>query len=231
MSTAVLIPYRAGCEQRNRALMHVISRHAENGWPIILGHHTDGPWCKAFAVRDALEQTDADVLAICDADVWTDGLAAAVCAVRDGAAWAVPHRGVYRLTEAATALYVGGYGQLASGADLETEERPYLGFEGGGMTVLRRDVYEDCPLDPRFIGWGCEDDSWGFALRTLHGAPWRPTGYCPLVHLWHPPQERATRSFGSLESRELRKRYARAQGQPDAMRTLIEEAACHSQTC
>lgn len=216
-----------GCEHRDRALMYVISRHAENRWPVILGHHTDGPWCKALAVRDALEQTDADVLAICDADAWTDGLAAAVCAVRDGAAWAVPHRGVFRLTETATALYAAG----SDLAELETEERPYLGFEGGGMTVLRRDVYENCPLDPRFTGWGGEDDSFGFALRALHGAPWRPTEYMPLVHLWHPPQERATRSFGSLEGRELRKRYARAQGQPDVMRSLIEEAACRSQTC
>jgi hypothetical protein len=230
MSTAVLIPFRTGCAHRNANLMYVISRHAENRWPIILGHHTDGPWNKALAVRDALEQTEADVLCIADADVWTDGLPAAVQAVREGAAWAVPHRGVYRLTETATAQYATGvYRFMEEG--LETEERPYLGFEGGGITVLRRDVYEDCPLDPRFTGWGGEDDSFGMALRTLHGAPVRPTGYMPLVHLWHPPQERATRSFGSLESRELRKRYARAQGRPDMMRALIEEAACRSQPC
>lgn len=222
MSTAVLIPYRAGCEHRTRALMYVISRHAENRWPIVLGHHTDGPWCKALAVRDASEQTEADVLVIADADIWTDGLAAAVRAVREGAAWAVPHRGVHRLTEAATALCVAGQGF----AGLTLEERPYLGCEGGGVTVVRRDVYEDCPLDPRFTGWGGEDDAWGFALRALHGPPVRTTRYCPLIHLWHPPQRRDTRARGSIASWELRKRYARAQNDPATMRALVREGAC-----
>lgn len=203
--------------------MYVIARHAENRWPIILGHHTDGPWCKALAIRDALDQTEADVLVIADADVWTDGLADAVRVVREGAAWAVPHRGVHRLTEAATALYGAGAGL----AELAVEERPYLGFEGGGITVLHRAVYEDCPLDPRFTGWGGEDEAWGFALRILHGPPWRPTGHVPLIHLWHPPQERATRAFGNLAGRELRKRYVRADSNPVTMRALVEEAKAH----
>lgn len=203
--------------------MFVISRHAENGWPIVLGHHTDGPWCKALAVRDALEQTDADVLVVADADVWTNGLPGAVQAVQDGQAWAVPHRGVHRLTEASTGLYVAGKPL----GELELDESAYLGFEGGGITVIRRDVYEDCPIDSRFTGWGGEDDAWGFALRTLHGPPMRPTRHLPLAHLWHPAQQRATRSFGSLEGRELRKRYARAQGDKLTMRRLVEEAKAH----
>lgn len=207
---------------RAQALMYVISRHAENGWPIVLGHHTEGPWRKALAVRDALDQTDATTLVIADADVWTNGLPEAVTAVREGVAWAVPHRGVYRLTEASTALYAAGHDLEG----LELAERPYLGFEGGGITIVRRDVYEDCPLDARFVGWGSEDDAWGFALRTLYGPACRPTGHVPLVHLWHPPQQRDTRARGSMESWELRKRYARAQGNPDAMRALVREGAC-----
>lgn len=219
----IIIPYRAGCAHRNRALMFVISRLASLGHPIVIGHHTEGAWNKALAVRDALNQTGADTLVIHDADVWTEGLAAAVMAVREGAAHAVPHRSVHRLTEAATDRYMAGHDLLG----LDLEEPAYRGFEGGGITVIRREVYEDCPLDPRFTGWGGEDDALGMSLRTLHGPPWRPTGHVPLAHLWHPAQERATRSFGSLASLELRKRYARAQGDPARMRTLVDEGRAH----
>ncbi len=60
------------------------------------------------------------------------------------------------------------------------------------------------------------------ALRTLHGPPVRVRA--PLVHLWHPPQQRAIRARGCMESWQLRKRYARALADPTVMRALIEEA-------
>lgn len=220
MPVAILIPWRStDCPHRRRALGWVVAELAPLGWPIIVGRHDEGPWCKALAVADAFAQTDAEVLVIHDADVVTTGLAVAVRTVQNGAAWAVPHRGVHRLSEATTSLYMAG----RDPASLELDERAYRGVEGGGITVVRRDVYEDWPLDPRFLGWSGEDEAFGWALRTLHGPPWRPTTYAPLVHLWHPPQERATRARGSMESWELRKRYARAQHNPVAMRALIQE--------
>ncbi len=224
MSVAVLIPWRdIGCDHRARALAAMLARHAVNGWPVVIGRGDDtGPWVKASAVADAVAQTTADVFVIADADVWTDHLPAAVEAVCDEALWAVPHRGVHRLNEAGT-------GRWLAGEPLDTldlVERPYMGVEGGGIVVIRRDVYEDCPLDSRFIGWGSEDESFGMALRALHGPPWRPLGHSPLVHAFHPPQERARRSFGCEASRDLRKQYARARasGEPDAMRRLVKEA-------
>lgn len=223
MSTCVLIPWRGGCAYRERALAWVLSRHAENGWPVVIGRHETGPWCKAAAVADALEQTLADVLVIADADVWTEGLPEAVGAVQGGAVWAMPHKSVHRLSEAATARLMAGEDPDA----LDLDERAYRGVEGGGVTVVRRETYQDCPLDPRFMGWGSEDESHGLALRELHGAPWRPRGPARLLHAWHPPQQRATRSFGSLAGRDLRKRYIRAQYRPTVMRALVEEAKAH----
>ncbi len=219
MPVAVLIPWRdTRCPHRTRALAFILSRYATTGWPVVIGRHDDGPWCKALAVADALAQTQAEILILGDADCWTSGLPAAVQAVQDGASWAVPHRAVHRLNEAATERYMAGepLDRLPLG------ERAYLGVEGGGLVVVRREVYEDCPLDPRFTGWGSEDEAWGgFALRCLHGPPWR--GKAALIHLHHPSQERATRTFGSMEGRDLRKRYARARQDPAVMRRLIEE--------
>lgn len=211
------------CVHRRRALAWVRQQHAGHTWPVIIGLHDQGSWCKALAVADALSQTDADVLVICDADVWSDNLAPAVASVMDGAAWALPHRSVHRLTEAATT-------RLLDGEDwhhLDLAEAPYGGTIGGGITVIRRDLYDECPLDPRFTGWGGEDECHGIAVRALYGAPWRPVAHSPLLHLWHPPQDRATRAFGSAEGRELRKRYIRAASHPTAMLDLIEEAKAH----
>lgn len=221
MSVAVLIPWRdAGCKHRDRALVWVIARLAEHGWPVILGHHHDGAWCKAAAIDDALTQTDAAVLVIHDADVWCNGLPGAVEAVQQGAAWAIPHRalkGIHRLTEDSTTRYLAG-----DRDGLKLDERPYDGVAGGGIAVVPRATYEACPLDPRFLGYGGEDESWGYALKALHGAPWRGTH--TLTHLYHPPQERLTRQIGSNENHALRKRYARARFKPDRIAALIEEA-------
>lgn len=219
MSVAVLVPWRdVGCPHRSRALAWVLSRLGEHGYTVVVGRHESGGWCKAAAVADALSQTDADTLIVHDADVWTDGLSEATQRVQEGGAWAVPHRGLHRLTEAATERYVAG--ETLDG--LQLAERAYLGLEGGGVTVVRRDVFEACPIDPRFVGWGGEDESFGFALKCLYGPAWR--GKSAMAHLWHPPQRRTTRSFGSLESRELRKRYAKARFDPSAMQSLVKEA-------
>ncbi len=218
MSVCILIPWRdVGCQHRTRALDHVQACYALDGWPVVIGKHSEEPWCKATATDAAVAQTNADTFVIADADVWCTGLADAVARVTAGATWAMPHRAVLRLTELATDRLV------ATGAADVTKltERAYLGVEGGGCVVLSRSVYEDCPLDQRFEGWGQEDECWGMALRTLHGPPVRVTA--PLVHLWHPPQRRASRSRGSHDSWQLRRRYAQARRDQLAMRRLVDE--------
>lgn len=229
-SVAVLLPWRdVACEHRTRALAYVCEQFAEYPWPVVIGRHDDGEWCKALAVQDALSQTSAETLILHDADVWCDGLAGAVSSVQDGASWAIPHtatRGIHRLTEASTARYVAGEPL----AGLPLAECRYDGVAGGGIAVVNRAVYDACPLDPRFRGWGGEDESLGHALRALHGVA--PRGRSPLVHLWHPSQPRITRGTGSEASSTLRKRYARARFRPDQIAALVEEArSCLSPAC
>ena len=215
MDGSVVVPWRAGCEHRLAALVWLRPRLP---LPVVLGS-VDGDWCKAEAVAAGVRQVpDTDVLVVHDADVWCDGLDAAVDAVASGvAAWAVPHRRVCRLDEVSTAAVLAG-GPLAG----TFAQRPYLGHAGGGIVVLRRDVWESCPLDPRFVGWGQEDDSWALALRCLHGEPWRGTD--DLWHLWHPPQPRASRVRGSDESWSLHRRYVRARRDRELMVALVGEA-------
>lgn len=164
-----------------------------------------------------IERSDAEIIVVHDADVWTDGVDGAVTACQNGAKWAIPHRGVFRLTEEGTHNFLAGQ----PWKDQPLEQPAYLGIEGGGIVVARRETLLDIPLDPRFVGWGQEDQSWGLALRALLGAPHRVKR--PLVHLYHPPQQRLTRSRGSKENWGLRRRYYLARLDPDQMRQLIEE--------
>lgn len=215
MATSVLIPWRSGCPHREAALRWVIPQYP---WPVFAGCPAGEEWCKAEAVGYALDITDADVLVIADADVWCDETPAAVEAVEQGAPWAVPHISVRRLSKAATADVLAGSPPTALHA---LDEPAYRAHIGGGIVVLRRDVYEACPLDTRFVGWGREDDSWGEALRCLYGRPRQGTGQ--LWHLWHPSQPRTDRKHGSDESEALYQRYLYARHQPARMTQLIEE--------
>lgn len=220
MSVAVLIPWRdVNCPHRRRALEFTHARYEAAGWPVVIGRHETGRWCKAAAVADALSQTQAQVLVVADADCFTEGLSGAVEAVEAGeAAWAVPHTLVRRLTADAT-------GMLYDGREPQGLAQPaYSGVAGGGITVVRRDVYDATPLDARFEGWGQEDHSWGWALRTLHGPEYRDPA--PLIHLWHPPQQRMTRRHGSPEGKALERRYVQARRDPARMRALVEEGRC-----
>lgn len=225
MTVAVIIPWRAGCPHRERSLTWVLDqhRHSHPDWDIALATAPrSGPWVKADAIANGAAAADADVLVIADADVWCEHLEVAVDAVTTHG-WAVPHDLVHRLSPDSTDQVLAGadWPGLPLSADNLRDSRPYRGFAGGGITVVRRDVLDAVPLDSRFVGWGHEDEAWAHALGTLIGPPWR--GSADLVHLWHPPQQRATRSIGNQTSRQLLARYRRARSDAAVMRTLVEE--------
>lgn len=215
MSVAVLIPWAGECPHRAAALDHVrawYGRHFPD-WQICIGEaRTGADWCKAEAVRNALVKTSADLLVIADADCFAPRIHEAVNAVTaDHLAWAMPHYTVHRLSSQATREVIEDGTDPASFPRnvRHYAQMPYTGYPGGGIVIVRREKYLDCPLDPRFTGWGQEDESWAIALRSLYGPPWRPaTG--PLWHLWHPPQRRASRAVGSPASQELRTAYRKA---------------------
>lgn len=210
----VLVPWLAGCPHRERALDWVKGKYEALGWPVTVAPG-GSPWVKAEAVNPAVQASSADIVVIADADVWTDGLPESVRAVELGAPWGKPHSLVHRLTAASTqALYEGRPWH-------ELDQPPYHGVAGGGFIIARRETLLDIPMDPRFIGWGQEDIAYAIALHTLAGPAW--LGDADLTHLYHPPQERLSRTWGSMENKRLLRRYAAAKRKPKAMRELLEE--------
>lgn len=230
MSVEVLVPWAGRCAHRESAWEWLKDQYAatHQDLPVkrceALRRDEGAPWVKARAVMPAIEASTADLVVVVDADVWCDGLQDAIDAVLTGAAWAMPHRFVFRLNEPATAeVFAGATDWWA----LELCEVPYVGVLGGGCVVAPRQTLLDIPLDPRFEGWGQEDESWGCALEMLLGPPKRIKR--PLIHLYHPPAARLKRGRGSREGWALRCRYdeARRRNDRDAIRNLLEEARAH----
>lgn len=217
---AVVVPWRGGCPHREAAFAWIRARYEHAGYQVVVGETTGPAWIKAHAVADALTKTTAETLIVADADVWCDHLHEALEHLHE-TGWAIPHRRVHRLTPTAT------QDRLDGGTGTETTQAPYKGWEGGGIVAIHRHLYEQAPLDPRFVGWGHEDESWARALRCLAGPPWR--GHAPLWHLWHPPQDRPSRRLGHTANVQLRDRYAAAAKNPEAMRQLLEEVSWDSQ--
>ncbi len=223
MSVDVIVPWRPdGQTERELAWLWVLGRYEAQhpSYGVLTGSTpSDGPWVKARAVIAAATLSTADIVVVADADVWCDGVEEAVQAVENGAEWATPHHGVRRLNRAATERVLRG-GELDT--RLRLDRRPYVGILGGGITVLRRETLFDIPLDPRFTGWGQEDESWGLALYALLGKPFRAKPW--LYHLWHPPATRLTPARGSPAGWKLRCRYHAARRDQAAMRALLKEA-------
>lgn len=223
MTIAVIVPLSTELDaHRARAWQWIRCRYESEhpDWEIVPGY-CDGAWCKAEAVADALTRTDADVFCIADADCWVDLPDA--CLVGGQLDVLFPHWQVIRLNEQATArVYSAGLPDAPSPSDLT--QAAYVGKVGGGVVVVTRDLYERAPFDPRFLGWGREDEAFGRALLTLKRS--HRHGDATLYHLFHEPQERQNRTQGSDANEQLWHRYRSAAGDVEAMRALIEEGRC-----
>ena len=219
--SCTLIPWQAGCEHRAAALEWVLGQYAENfpHWEVVVCELPEGePWNKAKALQAGIEASKRHELVVMnDADVWCAGLQEAID-VLDEYEWSVPHKGVFRLSQKATQRVLEGAEFLTD----DLEERAYQGTTGGGIVAMHAETFRRVPLDPRFEGWGQEDDAWSLALHMLAGHPWR--GKTPLYHLWHPPQERLNRRIGSTQSKALLRRYGQART-PEDMQSLIDEVS------
>lgn len=227
MKAAVIIPWAGNDPDREDAKSWVLSKwdraaREADVEVIVAEAPADGPWCKADAVMPAVEATEpGTIVLVSDADVWCHAALTAVSAVAEGAAWAIPHLYVRRLTrDASRAVYEGASFEDLTALDFV--ENAYRGVEGGGLFATTRERLLDAPFDSRFTGWGCEDTSLGYAYVALHGWPWR--GEALLYHLWHPPSPRADRKTAFAPNEALRKRYHAQLGSPQGMRAILDEA-------
>ena len=225
MTVSVLVPFRGGEPHRDRAWGFVRAWYETTfpDWQIVVGTSDAEGFSRTQGILDAYSRAEGDVLVVADADCFTDGLPEAVGNV-ETMGWAIPHLMLHRLSADSTALVIEGvdWRGLPLSSDNRQDSKPYVGFETGTLLVITRDAFDCAPPDPRFVGWGHEEEAWSLALRRLVGAPWR--GTADLVHLWHPPAERQARGRGNDANFNLYTRYRLARHDVKKMHALIEEA-------
>lgn len=178
-----------------------------------------GEWSKSASVIAGLRQATTEFVIMADADVLIEPhlIEGALRMLRRGTPWVIPQSHVRRLTQAGTdAVYAG---LLAP--ELAPAARPHRAKAGGGLLLAKRATLLRVPPDPRFVGWGQEDEAWARALTTLVGVPFR--GQATLQHLWHPPAARISRETGSRASKALYDRYIGAWRNRVAMTALLAE--------
>jgi hypothetical protein len=236
VQVSVVIPWRSTEFYRVNNLAYVRTWYAAThpDWEVVVAELPgDGPWVKAVAVHLGVQQAAGDVIVVADGDVITPNIGACVAEVTAGrAAWAVPHHAVYRLRPYATEDLWMNRRELPDWRVSHTQLRATIaevhkGVAGGGSVVLSRSLWANIPMDARFTGWGQEDLAWGWALTRVHGLPFQPNG--PCYHLWHPPQQRLSRSTGSNASRALWARYSRAYTAAEVL-ALLGEPGAHPAT-
>lgn len=227
----LIIPWQDQPDRR-RGLDYVTEWWASLGLEPGIGVIRPGePWRKGPAIERGIaawtiDLTEPKAWIVADADVVMSGaeglldLTRAVERVSTGREpWAVPHLKVHRHPAAGTHAIISG---VAAHELPDPGVEIHQGHPGGGLVVLSPQIVADRVLpDPRYGGWGQEDDSWAFAIKTLYGPPWR--GRAPLHHLWHKPQERQSRSVGSAEGEALYRRYLGALEHRRPMRALVDE--------
>lgn len=238
----VLIPFRPDSPERHDALGWVRKQWTDDGYEVgITTDRNESPWCKAAAinhgmhmlaklsdarVRDGGEAIDRVIIA--DADCWAVSRTVTTGdQLNQWHDWGTPHRRVVRLSAKVTLDLITGDLRQPTTAWDNLEEPPYTALRAaGGIVVLKREVWDRVPMDPRFLGWGFEDVAWWYALRTLVGVPWK--GKADLFHLWHPrsePMDRTERSInGNPANAELADRYIKALHRPVQMQAIVDEA-------
>ncbi len=213
----VIIPFGGDDVYRQLNLLHIQQQWWDLEIPIKVGVYEEGPWCKAYAVEEALINSTAEWIIITDGDVWCENVDHWIDdVVTSEQQWGIPHKTIDRLDAASTSKVLTGGPWGGTYA-----KPPYKSVAGGGTVMLRREMYEQVPLDPRFVGWGYEDECWGLGLMTMFGEPVKGTD--PMWHLWHPPAIPKTGRVMDSDKRRLRQRYHSSAYRTKLMSQLLAE--------
>jgi len=205
-NTAIILPFNGNSERWEQA--QFVESYYQTTFPgieTVYGWDDSPVWCKGKAIANGLLKTDAEVLAIIDADLLVNPelLTEAIWQAFDTGQLVIPFNRVLNLSP-----------------DGEVERIRERFYWAGGCWVIRRDVYESVGgVDTRFKGWGGEDESFCNAIYTLIG---------PLIilpgdawHLWHSDNP-VKRQWKRTPNYILWQRYRAAKCKPEKMRDLVE---------
>jgi hypothetical protein len=224
MKISVLIPFKSDQGgDRDSNLRYVLNRYHTllPEVEVVLGCDQNELFNKAKAVNRAAQKATGDIYIIADADVFFGTrLIDKIVAIANRYPWIIPFKRCYRLTQFGS-REVTKNGKIELPKQLHFVEVQYIMNNIGAlMNVVSRLAFEKIGgMDERFFGYGEEDESFARALDTLVGKHYRMPE--TIFHLWHPWAEfnHPNRNMNL----ELSKRYIKAEGNPAAMKQLVDE--------
>jgi hypothetical protein len=232
VNVVILVPRRAGIKDRDRLWTFTRERWsaAHPDWPIVEGHHDDGPFNRAAAInRAARDAGDWDVALIIDADVLVDPTMVRstvdVAACTHGLTVASPQR--WMLNEQGTTKILGGFAGRWDGFVRQrygTLDDP-RGAQCSCCIAVSRQLWDQVGgFDELHVGYGWEDVSFRNACETISGKATVWLAPHPIWHLHHAPSPE-DKDGGELKSKNERRarRYIDAHGDVAATRSLIDE--------
>lgn len=218
MNAAVCIPYRPVDERRRRNYELVARYWEQTGWPVYTGDSDGETFDRAQAVNNAAAKAaGADVLVISDCDIYptTVWQAEEACAAAlELYAYVVTFNPLLVLSEKGTRV-------LGEGRSIPDEE---IAETSAGLWIASFAVplalFVECGgMDERFRAYGGEDIAFLMAVTTFGNPQTRVES--PAYHLAHDPMDKAHPL--AVANRGLAKRYRKAQGNRERMRSLIAE--------
>lgn len=222
---AIVVPWRPGDPQREKAWAWTRPWWEAFGWPIFdVEHPKPAPFNRAWCINEGARRAwPWDVLIAIDADVFEQDPEQVREGVRrcyESGKLTIPHTSGHDLTQAGTVAMI---------AEREGWERNVMKRREvctSRVWIMRRDLFAEVGgFDERFRGWGHEDVAAFHAMRTLNGCE-QLEGTC--YHLWHRPSfGRAAATSEWKSGRDLAQRYLDAdrQGWPAIAPILAERLA------
>lgn len=224
MKVVVLVPRRAGIEDRDR-LWEFVSRwwateHPE--WTIHVGASPEGPFNRGAAINAAARAAgDWDIALVVDADVVADPaqVTAAVERAATTGRMTLAYSNYFALDDHTTAQILDGFN-----GDWRRGVRTKMAHHCSSILAVPRALWDQAGgFDERCQGWGHDDVIFAHVCRVLGGGIERVDG--PVWHLFHKPSPEARKDQpGHRASAQLAKRYFAAVT-PAACAEIIAERA------
>ena len=224
--TVVLVPRRAGIEDRDRLWAFAKAWWEADfpDWTIVEGVHEFGPFNRSAAINDAADKAgDWDVAVIIDADVLADPKATreAVQIAHETNKMVLGYHERIHLTPRGTERIVTGYRGNWRGPGFIAKTFPDA---CSSLVCVSRKLFESVNgFDERFSGWGWEDIAFRIACETISGEE-MVIVKSSLWHLHHRTSHENNRREVTFQANKIRgNRYIAAHWDPVAVRALLDE--------